>query len=46
MTGATDMSTSVTRGELREVLAQHEIYLEQKFEIWSGALLVRIESGE
>jgi len=42
MTGATDMSTPVTRSELREELAQ----LERKLEIWGGALLARIQSGE
>jgi hypothetical protein len=42
MTGATDMSTPVTRGELREELAQ----LERKLESWGGALLARIQSGE
>lgn len=71
MLDATDMSTPVTRGELREELAQLEIRLEQKLEqkldqkldqklterlahlatkteleLWGGALLARIESGE
>jgi hypothetical protein len=61
--GSMDMSTPVTRGELREELAQLEQRLEQKFEqrldqrlahfatkaeleVWGGALLARIESGE
>lgn len=59
MFDATDMSTPVTRGELRAELEQLEIRLEQKLEqklahlatkaeleIWGGALLARIESGE
>jgi chromosome segregation ATPase len=59
MADATDMSTPVTRGELRAELAQFEIHLDQKLEqrlaplatkaeleIWRGALLARIESGE
>jgi hypothetical protein len=48
------MSTPVTRGELREELAQLEVRLEQKLEarfdhkleIWGGALLARIQSSE
>jgi exonuclease VII large subunit len=46
MSGATDMSTPVTRGELRAELAQFEIRFDQKLEHWGGALLARIESGE
>jgi chromosome segregation ATPase len=59
MADATDMSTPVTRGELRAELAQFEQTLEQKLaqrlaplatkaelEVWGGALLARIESGE
>ena len=50
MVDSTDMSTPVTRGELRAELAQFEIRLEQKLEqkleIWGGALLARIESTE
>jgi chaperonin cofactor prefoldin len=63
---ATDMSTPVTRGELRAELERFEIRFEQleirleqkleqklahlatraELEIWGGALLARIESGE
>lgn len=55
MSDAPDMSTLVTRGELRAELAQLEMRLEKKLaqvatkaglEPWGGALLVRIESGE
>jgi len=57
MDDSTDMSIPVTRGELREELAQLEVRLElrlekleqkldQKLEIWGGALLARIEAGE
>lgn len=53
MADATDMATPVTRGELRAELvqfevrfAQFEVRLEQKLEMWGGALLARIESGE
>jgi len=53
MDDSTDMSIPVTRGELREELAQLEVRLEkleqkldQKLEIWGGALLTRIEAGE
>lgn len=43
---ATDMSTPVTRGELREELAQLDQKFKQWLEIWGGALLARIESTE
>jgi hypothetical protein len=57
MANVTDMSTPVTRGELRAELVQLETrfdrrlaHLETKargdLEIWGGALLARIESGE
>lgn len=49
-TDATDMSTPVTRGELREELAKFEIRLDQKFDqkldLWGGALLARIAESE
>jgi hypothetical protein len=54
-TSTDDMSTPVTRGELRDELQQLEVRLEQKlahmvtrteFEMWGGALLARIELGE
>src|SRR5512134_1479919 len=54
-TSTDDMSTPVTRGELREELQQLEQKLEQKLahlatktelEMWGGALLARIELGE
>jgi hypothetical protein len=38
----TDMTTPVTRGEMRAELER----LEQKLEMWGGALLARIDSGE
>jgi vacuolar-type H+-ATPase subunit I/STV1 len=41
-----DMTTPVTRGELREDLAQLDPKFKQWLEIWGGALLVRIESTE
>ena len=48
-----DMSTPVTRGELREELARFELRSEQleqkfdqKFELWGGALLARITESE
>ena len=48
MLDSTDMSTPVTRGELRDVLAQVLAPLATKVELemWGGALLARIESGE
>jgi hypothetical protein len=46
MSGATDMSSPVTQGELRTELAQLEIRFDQKLEHWGGTLLARIESGE
>lgn len=48
MVDATDMSTPVTRGELREELEQRLAHLATKaeLEIWGGALLARIQSGE
>ena len=43
---ATDMSTPVTRGELRDELAQLENRLERKFDnnlgLWGGALAAQI----
>jgi len=42
MMDTTDMTTPVTRGEMRTELER----LEQKLEMWGGALLARIESGE
>jgi hypothetical protein len=41
-----DMSAPVTRGELREELARFEQKLDQKLEIWGGALLARIADSE
>jgi hypothetical protein len=50
MTDAGDMSTPVTRGELREELQELRQELQQEFrhglEMWGGALLARIQSGE
>ena len=50
MVDSTDMSTPVTRGELREELKQLRQELKQELrqdlETWGGALLARIESGE
>ena len=55
MTGSTDMSTPVTRGELREELEQLKQQFELRLaplatkaelEIWGGALLERIKSSE
>jgi hypothetical protein len=47
---ATDMSTPVTRGELKEELAKFETRfdqkLDQKLELWGGALLARIAASE
>jgi hypothetical protein len=43
---ATDMSTPVTRGELKEELAKFEIKLDQKLELWGGALMARIADSE
>jgi hypothetical protein len=42
MTDATDMSTPVTRGELREALAPLATKVE--LDLWGGALLARIQS--
>jgi hypothetical protein len=41
-----DMSTPVTRGELREELAVLELKFEQKLELWGGALLARITESD
>jgi len=38
----TDMATPVTRGDMRAELER----LEQKLEMWGGALLERIKAGE
>ncbi len=54
MVDSTDMSTPVTRGELREELKQLRQELKQELkqelrqdlETWGGALLARIQSGE
>jgi hypothetical protein len=53
MTVEADMTTPVTRGELRDELQQLEARvdrklerLDEKLEAWGGALLARIESGE
>jgi chromosome segregation ATPase len=46
MSNATDMSTPVTRGELREELTQLETRFDQKLDIWAGALMARINAGE
>jgi hypothetical protein len=54
---ATDMSTPVTRGELKEEFAKFEIKLDQKLgkleikldqklELWGGALMARIADSE
>jgi exonuclease VII large subunit len=47
---ATDMSTPVTRGELKQEFAHFEQRLDVKFkqwlETWGGALLARMESSE
>ena len=47
---ATDMSTPVTRGELKEEFAHFEQKLDAKFtqwlETWGGAILARMESSE
>lgn len=42
----TDMATPVTRGELRAELVQFEARFDQKLEMWGGALLERIKTGE
>jgi hypothetical protein len=44
MADGTDMSTPVTRGELQAELAH--LATKAELEIWGGALLARIESGE
>lgn len=41
-----DMSTPVTRGELRAELATFEQKLDQKLEIWAGALRAHIAESE
>jgi hypothetical protein len=52
MSSTTDMSTPVTRGELRKELGRFANELGKVFatktelEMWGGALLARIESGE
>ena len=51
MTGhATNMSTPVTRGELKAELEQFEIRLEQKLDeklgLWGGGLRAQIEASE
>jgi len=48
MVSATDMSTPVTRGELRDAIAEAIAPLATKvdLELWGGALLERIKSGE
>ena len=52
MMASTDMSTPVTRGELREELERLRQEFRQEFatkrdlEIWAGALQARIQSGE
>jgi hypothetical protein len=50
MVDSTDMSTPVTRGELREELKQLRQELKQELrqdlDTWGGALLARIQSGE
>jgi septal ring factor EnvC (AmiA/AmiB activator) len=44
MVSATDMSTPVTRGELRDAIAP--LATKVDLELWGGALLERIKSGE
>jgi hypothetical protein len=50
MTDAGDMTTPVTRGELRQELTELRQELRQEFryglEMWGGALLARIEASE
>ena len=54
MDDATNMSTPVTRGELKAELEQFEIRLDQKFDrkldlklgLWGGALRAQIEASE
>jgi phage shock protein A len=52
MADAADMSTPVTRGELRQELQElkqelrQELASKTELEMWGGALLARIESGE
>ena len=46
MTDATNMSTPVTRGELKAELEQFEIRLDQKLGLWGGALRAQIEASE
>ena len=42
----TDMSTPVTRGELRDELSHLERKLDNKLDLWGGALLARIAESE
>ena len=42
MLDGTDMSTPVTRSELREEIAK----LEQKLDAWGGALMARMDGSE
>lgn len=50
MDDATNMSTPVTRGELKAELEQLEIRLDQKLDqklgLWGGALRAQIEASE
>jgi len=46
MTDAGDMSTPATRGELREELQELRHEFRHGLEMWGGALLARIQSGE
>lgn len=46
MSNATDMSTPVTRGELREELDVLRQEMATKFDWWGGALLERIKDSE
>ena len=55
MTSATDMSTPVTRGELREELTNFRLELQQavaplatkvELDIWGQALLAHLQSGK
>jgi hypothetical protein len=44
MMDAADMSTPVTRGELREEIAQ--LATKAEIDLWGGALVARIQAGE
>lgn len=46
MSNATDMSTPVTRGELREEMDVLRQEMATKFDWWGGALLERIKDSE